>query len=118
MEEMRSLLRDVLKEHPEFKIAGEAGDGREAIDRAEATKPDLILLDLSMPRMDGLEALRYLRRVSPASRIVALSGFDEEAMGPRAVALGASAYLAKGVPPDTIVGELLRVAGLPNNDGH
>lgn len=118
MEEMRGLLRDVLKEHPEFRIAGEAGDGREAIDLAEATKPDLILLDLSMPRMDGLEALGYLRRVSPASRIVVLSGFDEETMGPRAVGLGALAYLAKGVTPDTLVKELLRVAHLSTNDGH
>lgn len=113
MEEIRSLLRDVLELCPEFRIAGEAGDGREAVDLAEATQPDLIVLDLSMPTMDGLEALRCLRRVSPASRIVVFSGFDEERMGPQAIELGASAYLAKGVSPTKLVEELLRVAHLP-----
>ena len=93
MEEMRSLLRAVLMGRPEFRIAGEAEDGRQAVDLAEATQPDIILLDLSMPRMDGLEALQHLRRVSSASRIVVLSGFDEDGMGPRAMGLGASAYL-------------------------
>ena len=106
--EIRHLLRDVLARYAEFRVAGEAGDGREAVDVARVIQPDLILLDLSMPAMDGLEALPLLREASPASRVVVLSGFDAERMGPLAMELGASLYLEKGVSPRKLVRELLR----------
>lgn len=113
MEEIRSLLREVIEAHPEFRIVGEAEDGLQGVRCAEATQPDLVLLDLSMPRMDGLEALPRLRRVAPHGRIIVLSGFGEERMGPMALALGASTYLEKGAAPATIIDELRKWAPSP-----
>ena len=113
MEEIRSLLRDVITELTDFRIAGEAEDGVEGLRLAEATQPDLILLDLSMPRMDGLEVLPRLREAAPRARIVVLSGFSGDRMGPIALQLGAAVYLEKGVTPDQIVSALLKEAPSP-----
>jgi DNA-binding NarL/FixJ family response regulator len=117
MEEMRSLLRDMIEGHAEFHVVGEAEDGLQGVTLAEATQPDLILLDLSMPRMDGLEALPRLRQVAPQARIVVLSGFGEERMGPTAVERGAATYLEKGATPDQIISTLLREAPSPADRG-
>jgi DNA-binding NarL/FixJ family response regulator len=110
MHDLRDLLRDVIAESSEFEVIGEARDGLEAIELAQATQPNLILLDLSMPRMDGLEALPRLRDVAPASRIVVLSGFGQDRLGETALRLGASAYLEKGVSPTELLIELAKVA--------
>lgn len=117
MEEMRSLLRDVIEACAEFHVVGEAEDGLRGVHVAEATQPDLILLDLSMPRMDGLEALPRLRQVTPQARIVVLSGFGEERMSSIAVERGASTYLEKGATPDEIISALLKEAPSPANRG-
>jgi CheY-like chemotaxis protein len=81
-----------------------AGGGQEAIDACRRAPVDLVLLDLIMPRMDGLEVLRRLREVAPAARIVILSAYIEPDREAEALRLGASAVLAK--PPD--LGKLLR----------
>lgn len=116
---LRELYKFILKrneESEEFEVVGEAGDGAAAIDRAKALQPDVILLDVSMPIMDGLEALPHLLRVSPRSRIVVLTGFDASRLATTALALGATTYLEKGVPPERIVEETRRAAGLPSRD--
>ena len=97
-EEMRVLVSMSLTLSGEFTVVGEAGNGREAVALAEAHRPELMLLDLSMPEMDGLEALPLVLKASPQTCVVVFSGFDEAQLGREARSLGATGYIEKGTP--------------------
>jgi DNA-binding NarL/FixJ family response regulator len=105
----RSALSGLLTQHG-FEVVGEAEDGGEAVARAEELQPDLILLDLSMPGVDGLTALPRLREAAPSCEVVILtaSGTEENLLG--AIRAGAAGYLLKSEPPERIVGFLRGVA--------
>ncbi|HVL81239.1 MAG TPA: response regulator transcription factor [Actinomycetota bacterium] len=107
--EIRFLLTEVLSMSGRFEVVGEAGDGLQAIDEAGRHEPDIVLLDLSMPKMDGLEALPQILSASPGSKVIVLSGFEEKRLGAIAIERGASAYLEKGVHPNDLVREVLSV---------
>ncbi len=92
---LRSGLRMLLNSHPAYQVVGEAGDGRELLALAERLQPDLILLDLNMPVLGGLDALAALRRLAPAARIVVLTMHDEESYLRQALRQGASGYVLK-----------------------
>lgn len=92
-------------------LEGEAENGAEAVTLAERHKPDLMLLDISMPIMDGIEALPKILAVSPGTRVVILSGFEAERMGQAALDAGAAAYVEKGIPPSALVAQLLEILG-------
>ena len=92
-----------------FEVIGEASDGQEGIEQAILLQPDLVLLDLAMPVMDGLEALPLMRQALPNGRVVIVSGFDRRAMEDQVIAAGAHAYLQKGLTPQAIVAELRRL---------
>jgi len=109
-EAMRFLLRRVLTRGPGFEVVGEAGDGAQGIELARATHPDLILLDLRMPVMDGFEALPRLRAAAPTARIVVVSGLDPRDAATRTAALGADDYLEKDLPPAEFQRRLLAYA--------
>ena len=100
---MRTLLCAVVEMGADLGVAGEAADGREAIEEARRLQPDVILLDLAMPNYSGLEALPELRTVAPDARIVVLSGFAASTVADHVLALGATSYLQKGATPDEIV---------------
>ena len=91
----RSALAALLQQQG-FQVVGEAADGNEAIAKAGDLRPDLVLLDLSMPGLDGLEALTRMLAVSPPPEILVHSGFDAAGMRDRVLALGAARYLEKG----------------------
>ena len=93
--DLRDLLRLALTRGG-FDVVAEAGDGQEGIDVVREQRPDVILLDLAMPVMDGLEALPTLRRLCPDASIIVLSGFGATQMSARAVAAGADGYVQKG----------------------
>ncbi|HEV2891933.1 MAG TPA: response regulator transcription factor [Frankiaceae bacterium] len=97
-EEMRLLVSLSLTLTGDFAVVGEAGNGRDAVAIAARHRPDLMLLDLSMPEMDGLEALPLVLKASPCTRVVVFSGFDEAQLGREARALGALGYIEKGTP--------------------
>jgi DNA-binding NarL/FixJ family response regulator len=104
------LTRDALAallQQSGFTVAGQAADGETAVERAAELAPDLILLDLSLPGMNGLEALPRLRAAAPAAEVVVLtaSGTEENLLG--AIRGGAAGYLLKSEPPERIV-EFLR----------
>ena len=94
--DLRALLRMALSHNEEFEVVGEAANGLEAIMQAELHQPDLVVLDLSMPVLDGLEALPRILEVAPDARVVVLSGFDQGRMRGPALAAGAAAYVEKG----------------------
>lgn len=106
--DIRFLLRLALEIDGRFEIAGEAGDGWEAIEAAARLRPDVVLLDLAMPVMDGLEALPEIHAKSPQSKIVILSGFDAGEMSTEALRLGASSYLEKVSIADRLVPHILQ----------
>jgi PAS domain S-box-containing protein len=93
--EVRGLARTQLRLSGRFEILGEAGTGHEAIELCRQLQPEMVLLDVSMPEMDGLEALARIREVAPRSRVVMFTGFDEAGLGDRARELGAAALIEK-----------------------
>lgn len=100
---MRLLLRVVVELREGMFVAGEAADGDAAIAQAELLQPDAILLDLSMPRRTGLEALPVINRVAPAAKVIILSGFAMAVVADGVLGNGVAAYLSKGCEPDEIV---------------
>jgi signal transduction histidine kinase len=94
--DIRKLIRMTLERGGPFDVVGEAGDGAEAISQAARLQPDIVVLDLSMPVMDGLEALPEILRQSPNSKVLVLSGFTANEMGDEALRLGAAGYMEKG----------------------
>jgi DNA-binding NarL/FixJ family response regulator len=102
----RAALASLLEGHG-FSVAGEAADGQEAIDLARRLRPDLVLLDLSMPGLDGLQALPRIREAAPDTEVVVLtaSGTEENLLA--AIRGGAAGYLLKSEPPERIA-EFLR----------
>ena len=105
---LRGLLRALLSRQSGFEVVGEAGNGAEALVVVSRTRPDLVLLDLAMPVMDGLEALPKITGLSPSTRVVVLSGFEAAQMEDEARALGAHGYLTKGLSPAELVAALRR----------
>jgi len=102
----RSALSALLRQNG-FDVAGEATDGSEAIEAARRLEPDLILLDLSMPGLDGLQALPHLREAAPDCEVVVLTASETEDNLLAAIRAGAAGYLLKSEPPERIV-EFLR----------
>jgi DNA-binding NarL/FixJ family response regulator len=102
VEAVRGLLVMIVKRRPGLRVVGEAEDGDQAIAEAERLQPDVILLDLSMPRKTGLDALPEIRRVAPNAKVVVLSGFAESMLASDVLSQGAHRYLEKGVHPDVI----------------
>jgi DNA-binding NarL/FixJ family response regulator len=104
--EVRALVRLLLRGVPELELVGEGGDGDEAVRLAADLQPDLLLLDLSMPICDGLQALPRVLAVSPRTAVIVLTGFETAALREQCAALGASAYLSKRDLATTLVPRL------------
>jgi len=107
------LLREGLRravEEAGFDVVGEAGDGEEAVRMATALRPDLVLMDVTMPVLDGIEATRRLRLSAPDARVVILTMHGEEETINRALRAGAAAYLLKDCSTDQVAATLHAVA--------
>lgn len=92
---VRHGLRTLLGGHPEWEIIDEAADGHEAIDKAGRLKPDVIVLDITMPNMSGLEACRRIRKTSPTAEILIVTQHDSPHMMREALEAGARGYVVK-----------------------
>lgn len=92
---VRSLVRQAFELHPDFEISGEAENGREAVEKAENLKPDLIILDLAMPVMTGLDAAPLLRKVVPDARIILFTVQEGREVERLACGAGIHAVVAK-----------------------
>jgi DNA-binding NarL/FixJ family response regulator len=102
VEAFRALLRYTLQEDPGIEVVGEAADGMAAIGAAERLQPDVVLLDLTMPVLDGIDAIPAVLERAPAARVVALSGWGADRMADAAIEQGAIAYLEKSDDAEAI----------------
>jgi DNA-binding NarL/FixJ family response regulator len=110
--ELRLLVRITLEEDLGIEVVGEASNGREGVRIVEASHPDLVLLDLSMPDMDGLEAIPLMRAHAPNARVVVLSGHEAGRVSLEALDQGASRYINKAAGLDQIPQVVHEVAQL------
>jgi DNA-binding NarL/FixJ family response regulator len=106
----REALSTLLEVRPEIEVVGEAGDGAEALRRAASTRPDVVLMDLRMPVLDGIAATRRLRAEQPDVRVLALTTFDGDEEVFAALRAGAVGYLLKDVSGDRLVEAVLAAA--------
>ena len=108
---LREGLRSLLSSNPNFEIVGEAKDGREAIRCVEKLKPDLILTDLSMPRMNGMEAIKEIKRESPATKVLVLTVHKAEEYILATFRAGADGYILKDSTHSELVMAVRKVLG-------
>jgi len=100
---VREGLKRVLESEADLRVCGEAADGREVLARMEQLRPDCVILDISMPRLGGLETLERIRRKHPRTRVVLLSVHGDPPFIQSAVALGAHAYVLKNASASEVV---------------
>jgi DNA-binding NarL/FixJ family response regulator len=108
---VRTGVRLVLQRLEGVEVVGEAGDGREAVRLVETLKPDLVLMDIMMPSLNGLEALKHIGQKSPGTRVVVLSMNSSEEYVQQSLASGACGYLVKNIAPaelDTAIRAVMR----------
>jgi DNA-binding NarL/FixJ family response regulator len=99
---VREGLTAVLETQPDFAIVGVAASGTQAVELALALRPDVILLDLALPELDGVAALRQIRAADPAAHVIIFTAFDTDERILAAVQAGAQGYLLKGAPRDEL----------------
>jgi DNA-binding NarL/FixJ family response regulator len=99
---VREGLRTFLELQDGIEVVGEASDGQEAIERAERLRPDVVLMDLVMPKLDGVGAMRALRRTLPETRVIVLTSFAQDDRVLPAIQAGAAGYLLKNVEPSEL----------------
>src|SRR6266576_309054 len=100
---VRAGFRMILEAEPDLEVVGEAGDGSAAIDGIRTLQPDVVLMDIRMPGIDGIEATRRLTEAGSLSKIVILTTYDLDEYVFDALAAGASGFLLKHVPPEELV---------------
>ncbi|MCB8983388.1 MAG: response regulator transcription factor [Ardenticatenaceae bacterium] len=108
---VRDGLRAILSTQPDFAVVAEAGNGREAIQQAAALQPDIVLLDLEMPEMDGVAALQQMRAQRPDLRAIVFTAFDTDERIVEALKAGAQGYLLKGAPRQELFSAIRVVHG-------
>ncbi|MEU8538851.1 response regulator transcription factor [Streptomyces sp. NPDC048717] len=107
---IRAGVRAILATDPGIEVVAEAGDGHEAVALTLVHRPDVVLLDIRMPRLDGLGAAEELRRVAPGTALVVLTTFSEDAYIERALACGVSGFLLKSGDPRELIAGVRAVA--------
>ena len=100
---LRKGLVDLLEAHPDWRVCGEAVDGRQAVTEAQRLAPDVAILDLSMPELNGIEATRRIREVSPRTAVLVLTGSYSERLEEEASSAGARGFVLKSSPEDCVV---------------
>jgi DNA-binding NarL/FixJ family response regulator len=109
----RRGLRNVLAAQDDLRVVEEAADGETAIEKAQSMHPDVVIMDINLPELNGLQATRELRDRCPEIKVIMLTAYDDEEQIYHAIRAGASAYHAKDVRPERLIGVIRQV-----NEGH
>ena len=107
---LRQGIRNFLSLEPDFEIAGEAVDGEDAVAKAKVIQPDILLLDINMPKLNGIEVASQIKEHCPGVRVLALTIHDDESYMMKMIQNGAAGYLLKDVEPSMMVQAIRRVA--------
>lgn len=99
---LRDAFKSLLSEEEAIEVVGEADDGKEAVERVAATRPDIVIMDIGMPVLNGVEATRRIKQQNPGIKVLILSGYEGEQYLYRVVQAGAHGYLVKSVEADTL----------------
>lgn len=105
----RQGLRDVLETEPQIMVVGEAADGEQAISVADDVNPDVILMDINLPTMNGLQVTREIKSRRPATNFVMITGYDDAEQVFHALRVGAAAYCPKDITPEALIRVIMAV---------
>jgi len=110
---VREGLATILSEQPDIEVIAQAGNGREAIDLTSRLHPDVVIMDVSMPLMNGDEATRQIKMMNPETRIIALSMFEDSEMIQKMFRAGAENYVLKTAPSQSLLDAIRNKTGTP-----
>jgi two-component system chemotaxis response regulator CheY len=107
---MRMMIRDILTKNG-YEVCGEANDGAQAIEKFKEVKPDLITMDITMPEMDGIAALKEIKKLDPNAKVVMCSAMGQQAMVIDAIQAGAKDFIVKPFQPDRVIEAIKKTLG-------
>jgi two-component system chemotaxis response regulator CheY len=107
---MRVTLKNILEKNG-FEIAGEAANGKESVDLYQKTKPDVVTMDITMPEMDGISAVREIKKHDPAANIIMCTAMGQKQMVMEAVAAGAKDFIVKPFQPEKVIEAIQKLLG-------
>ena len=105
---MRMMIKDVLVKN-EYEVLGEAENGKKAVEKYEELKPELVIMDITMPDMDGIEAVKRIKAIDPSAKIIMCSAMGQQAMVIEAIQAGAKDFIVKPFKPDRIIEAVQKV---------
>ncbi|MDF2566600.1 MAG: cheY [Oscillospiraceae bacterium] len=108
---MRMMIKDILVKNS-FEIADEAADGVAAVEKYHSSNPDVVILDITMPNMDGLQTLNEIKKIDPNAKVIMCSAMGQESMVIEAIKSGAADFIVKPFQADRIVKAVNKVLGL------
>ena len=108
---MRMMIRDILTKNG-FEVVGEAADGAQAIEKFKETRPDLVTMDITMPEMDGITALKEIKIIDPTAKVIMCSAMGQQAMVIDAIQAGAKDFIVKPFQSDRVVEAINKTLGI------
>jgi len=107
---MRVMLKNILTQHG-YEVAGEATNGREAVEMYKNLKPDLVTMDITMPEMDGISAVREIKKIDPDARIVMVTAMGQKNLVVEAIQAGAKDFIVKPFQPERVIESVQKLLG-------
>jgi len=107
---MRMMIRDILTKNG-YEVCGEANDGAQAIEKYKELKPDLITMDITMPEMDGIQALKEIKKIEPGAKVIMCSAMGQQAMVIDAIQAGAKDFIVKPFQADRVIEAIKKTLG-------
>lgn len=108
---MRMMIRDILTKNG-FEVVGEAEDGNQAIEKFKEVRPDLIMMDITMPEMDGIVALKEIKKIDPSAKIIMCSAMGQQTMVIDAIQAGAKDFIVKPFQTDRVIDAINKTLGI------